>query len=119
MTNSSSAMVSSSSRRARARGRRRRPSKSIASGCEPVVIASPAFAFGFAWPDCSAGGGELVAHHVAARLLERAVERRLEQVRVGEVVDVGAADDPQADALLAPAVHLAGVVEGERRRRAP
>ena len=32
-----------------------------------------------------AGGGQLVAHHVATGLLERPIERRLEQVGVVEV----------------------------------
>ena len=56
---------------------------------------------------------ELVAHDVAAGLLERAVERWLEQVRVGQVDDVGAAHDPQPDALLAAPEQLPGVVGGQ------
>ena len=38
--------------------------------------------------------GQLVAHDVAAGLLERTVERRLEQIRIGDVDHVHAADDP-------------------------
>src|SRR6185503_20749706 len=64
-----------------------------------------------------AGGGKLVAHHVAAGLLERAIERRLEEIRIGEIVDVGPPDDPEVDALLAASVHLPGVVDRERRVR--
>ena len=60
-----------------------------------------------------ARGRQLVAHHVAARLLERAVERRLEQVRIVEIGDVAAAHDPQPDALLPSAEQLAGVVQCE------
>ena len=89
-----------------ARGRRRR----AAVGGHVDVIRS-GLRLGLA--GCLARRGELVAHHVAAGLLERPIERRLEQVRVVEVEDVGAADDPQPDALLAPAEQLAGVVDGE------
>ena len=113
MTNSSSAIESSSRRRAPARGRRRRRRSRIGDRRERRIGRHFARRLRLRLARLLAGGRELVAHHVAARLLERAVERRLEQVGVGEVVDVGPADDPQPDALLAAAVHLAGVVDGE------
>ena len=91
------------------------PETSIASGskrgADPSSTARVRLRLGLA--RLLAGRRELVAHDVAAGLLERAVERRLEQVEVVEDVDVGAPDDPQVDALLAPAEHLAGVVQGE------
>src|SRR5438128_7856167 len=59
------------------------------------------------------GDVELVAHHVAARLLERAVERRLEQVGVGHVTDLRPGYDPQPHALVAARIELARVVLGE------
>src|SRR4029079_19628155 len=46
---------------------------------------------------------------------ERAIERRLEQVRVVEVDDVGAPDDPEPDALLATPEQLPGVMGGQDR----
>ena len=65
------------------------------------------------WPGLLARRGQLVAHHVAARLLERTIERRLEQVRVAQVVDVLAPHDPQPDALLPTPEQLARVVDGQ------
>ena len=102
MTNSSSAIERRSS--ARARGRRGRRCHAHRDRGLRLGLAGRL-----------ASRGQLVAHDVAAGLLERAIERRLEQVRVVEVDDVGAPDDPQPDALLAPAVQLAGVVGRQHR----
>ena len=62
-------------------------------------------------PGPFAGSSQLVAHHVPTGLLERAIERRIEQVLVVELHDVGPPDHPQPEALAAPGVELAGVVE--------
>ena len=62
-------------------------------------------------------GRELVAHHVAAGLLERPVERRVEQVGVLEDRDVRASDDPEAGALVPTPEQLARVVHRQLRVR--
>src|SRR3990172_1327924 len=56
------------------------------------------------------GRVELVAQDVATGLLESPIQRRLQEVGIGQVCDLRAPHDPQPDAFLAAAVELARVV---------